>query len=127
MTPLVFFRRQLELALTFFPENEIPHYEMVALIGVLESPLHDLRDRAHEWDEDQYYRCFVWHLERLEDVLEGFSDHDEYSHSRPDRQADNFRILARIMREEVGNCFERLRWEAMPDYGFELLFGTDRE
>ena len=129
MPHLVFFRRQVELVLAHIPENGVPRHAtaVATLVGVLENSFDDIIDRDQDLHWDEYLRRVVGHLERLKEVVERFSGPDYYRHSRPSSQRDSFQILARTMREEVKNCIERLRWEAMPDYGFEWLFGTDLE
>lgn len=123
-TPLVFFRRQLELALEFNPVDGYPHDDMSALIDILLGPLYGLTHRAEDWDWDEYLRFFEWHVRRFSDVVQELSGPIDYSCYQPSPQADGFQILAQIMRAEIAKCFETLRWEAMPDYGLDVLFGT---
>ena len=127
--PVGFFRGLVELVLAYTPETPLPQCDMAmaALIGTLEAPLYDDAFTERDEDEENYERrYFLWHLERVEDVLQGFSD-GGYNYERLYPQADNFEGLARMVRAEVGNRLERLRWDVMPDYGLEILFGGDLE
>ena len=127
---VVFFRRLGELVLTRIPENGLVQCPttMSMLIGVLEFPLYDMVFMERDEDEDlesHERRCFLWHLERLDDLLEG-SSAGGYYHAGLDPPANDFQVF-RIVTSEIGNCLERLRWDLMPDYALDLLFGGDLE
>ena len=121
MTQLVFFRRQLELSLDY-TSDELPHENLSALIMILGGGIFGPGCRNPDWNWDEYLLGFKRHLVKFGDIVEGLSGPVDYSCYRPSPQADKLQTVAQIMRAEVENCFETLRWEAMPDYGLEVLF-----
>ena len=82
MTQLVFFRRQLELALEY-TSDEIPHHNLWVLIIIFREGPNGLEYGDPDWNWDQYLRDFQEHVVYVGDKYGGLSGPVDYSCYRP--------------------------------------------